>query len=177
MKKKIIVIGIFVLFVGASIISSGTKNISNVEKMDYFRCKHLRSSPIEGMHAFREKYRSNKFENFRPMFDSSLNGWSITEVVSTESTGDSYNACIMCGSNGDIHVLWDDDTNYAGSGSDRDIFYKMKPSGGSWSVAEKLGFTLEGIEKESKYVDGKYLDNKTFRLLKEDWIKRKKNNK
>ncbi|MFX1424969.1 MAG: GNAT family N-acetyltransferase [Promethearchaeota archaeon] len=46
----------------------------------------------------------------------------------------------------------------------------------SWSVAEKIGFTLEGIEKESIYVDGKYLDNKTFRLLKEDWINRKKNN-
>lgn len=45
---------------------------------------------------------------------------------------------------------------------------------GSWSVAEKLGFVLEGIEKEAMYVDGKYLDNKTFRLLKEDWVKRKK---
>ncbi len=40
---------------------------------------------------------------------------------------------------------------------------------GSWSVAEKIGFELEGIEKEEIYVDGKYLDNKTFRLLKEDW--------
>ena len=45
---------------------------------------------------------------------------------------------------------------------------------GSWSVAEKLGFVLEGIEKEELYVDGKYLDNKTFCILKEDWLIRKK---
>ncbi|MHA2401258.1 MAG: GNAT family N-acetyltransferase [Promethearchaeota archaeon] len=42
---------------------------------------------------------------------------------------------------------------------------------GSWSVAEKLGFTLEGIERETLYIDGKYLDNKTFCLLREDWEK------
>ena len=45
---------------------------------------------------------------------------------------------------------------------------------GSWSVAEKLGFVLEGIGREEMYVDGEYLDNKIFRLLKDDWITRKK---
>jgi len=46
---------------------------------------------------------------------------------------------------------------------------------GSWSVGEKLGFDLEGIEREEMYIDGKYSDIKTFGLLKEDWLKRKKN--
>jgi len=45
---------------------------------------------------------------------------------------------------------------------------------GSWSVAEKLGFTLEGIEKDEFYVDGEYLDHKTYCILKEDWEKRNK---
>jgi RimJ/RimL family protein N-acetyltransferase len=45
---------------------------------------------------------------------------------------------------------------------------------GSWSVAEKIGFILEGIEREEMYVDGKYIDNKTFCILKEDWLKRTK---
>jgi RimJ/RimL family protein N-acetyltransferase len=45
---------------------------------------------------------------------------------------------------------------------------------GSWSVAEKLGFEFEGIGKQDMYVDGKYVDEKTYRLLKEDWMKRKK---
>ena len=43
---------------------------------------------------------------------------------------------------------------------------------GSWTVAEKMGFVLEGIQKHEFYVDGKYLDAKIYRLLKEDWLKR-----
>ncbi|MFW9877958.1 MAG: GNAT family N-acetyltransferase [Candidatus Thorarchaeota archaeon] len=45
---------------------------------------------------------------------------------------------------------------------------------GSWSVAEKIGFEFEGIRKHEMYVDGKYVDGKTFRLLKEDWLKSRK---
>ncbi|MFX1379481.1 MAG: GNAT family N-acetyltransferase [Promethearchaeota archaeon] len=44
---------------------------------------------------------------------------------------------------------------------------------GSWSVAGKIGFKLEGIKKHEMYVDGKYIDNKIYRLLKEDWMKNK----
>ncbi|MFX1325275.1 MAG: GNAT family N-acetyltransferase, partial [Promethearchaeota archaeon] len=45
---------------------------------------------------------------------------------------------------------------------------------GSWSVAEKLGFTFEGIEREAMYVDGKYLDNKIYCIFKDDWLKKRK---
>ena len=45
---------------------------------------------------------------------------------------------------------------------------------GSWIVAEKTGFTLEGIHKDDLFVDGKHVDVKTYRLLKEEWIKRKR---
>ncbi|MFW9971180.1 MAG: GNAT family N-acetyltransferase [Candidatus Odinarchaeota archaeon] len=44
---------------------------------------------------------------------------------------------------------------------------------GSWSVAEKVGFKFEGIRKNEMYVGGKYLDVKTYRISKEDWIKSK----
>ncbi|MFW9877959.1 MAG: GNAT family N-acetyltransferase [Candidatus Thorarchaeota archaeon] len=44
---------------------------------------------------------------------------------------------------------------------------------GSWKVAEKTGFTLEGIHKDDLFVDGKHVNTKIYRLLKEDWIKRK----
>lgn len=43
---------------------------------------------------------------------------------------------------------------------------------GSWTVAEKIGFILEGIQKDEFYVDGNYLDVKIYSLLKEDWMKR-----
>ncbi|MFX0005980.1 MAG: GNAT family N-acetyltransferase [Candidatus Hermodarchaeota archaeon] len=44
---------------------------------------------------------------------------------------------------------------------------------GSWSVAEKLGFEFEGFGKNDMYVDGKYLDEKRYGLLKVDWLKAK----
>jgi len=44
---------------------------------------------------------------------------------------------------------------------------------GSWSVAGKIGFKLEGVKKHEMYVDGKYVDTKIFQLLKEDWVKGK----
>ena len=45
---------------------------------------------------------------------------------------------------------------------------------GSWTVAEKTGFILEGIEKHVFFVDGEYLDVKKYRILKGDWLTRKK---
>lgn len=44
----------------------------------------------------------------------------------------------------------------------------------SWKIAEKVGFTFEGISKEDFYVNGKYIDNKKYYYLKQDWFKRNK---
>lgn len=44
---------------------------------------------------------------------------------------------------------------------------------GSWKVAEKVGFTFEGILKEEIYVGGKYIDAKRYRFLREDWFRQK----
>lgn len=44
---------------------------------------------------------------------------------------------------------------------------------GSWSVAGKIGFNQEGIKKDEMYIDGIYVDNKVFQLLKEDWVKKR----
>jgi hypothetical protein len=54
-------------------------------------------------------------------------GWGTTEVVSTESTLSSLYPCIAVEYFGQVHVTWEDDTDYEGSGSDRDVFYKQKP--------------------------------------------------
>ncbi|MFW9828847.1 MAG: GNAT family N-acetyltransferase [Candidatus Thorarchaeota archaeon] len=42
---------------------------------------------------------------------------------------------------------------------------------GSWTVAEKIGFTFEGIREDEFYVDGNYVDVKIYGLLREDWMK------
>jgi len=59
-------------------------------------------------------------------------GWADTEVVSTESTEASYDPSLAVDSGGNVHIAWSDDTDYAGSGIDRDIFYKNRTS--SWST-------------------------------------------
>ncbi len=51
-------------------------------------------------------------------------GWTSTEVVSTESTGNSYDPSLGVGSDGTVHITWTDDTDYDGSGTDDDILYK-----------------------------------------------------
>jgi RimJ/RimL family protein N-acetyltransferase len=45
---------------------------------------------------------------------------------------------------------------------------------GSWKVAEKVGFTFEGISKGDFYINGKYIDTKRYYYLREDWLKRHK---
>lgn len=56
--------------------------------------------------------------------DSSSGTWDYMKLVSTESSLSSVVPDMVMDSNGDIHVTWADTTNYDGSGTDRDIFYK-----------------------------------------------------
>jgi len=72
------------------------------------------------------------FYKFKPK-----NGnWSITEVVSTESNGESICLSLAIDNNNNIHIAWKDKTNYSNSGDDSDIFYKFKPKNGNWSITE-----------------------------------------
>ena len=57
-------------------------------------------------------------------FDRSDWEWNMTEVISEGSTGDSYSPSLVADNAGNMHVTWHDNTNYAGSGSDFDIFYR-----------------------------------------------------
>ena len=45
---------------------------------------------------------------------------------------------------------------------------------GSWRCAEKNGFTRVATFKKDMYVNGEYLDNYVYSLLKEDWLKLRK---
>jgi len=63
-------------------------------------------------------------------------GWTTTEVVSTESTSDSYDPSLAVDSSGNIHIAWQDWTDYGGSGTDADIFYKRYEVGVGWTTTE-----------------------------------------
>ena len=45
---------------------------------------------------------------------------------------------------------------------------------GSWTVAEKLNFTYEGMSIGQSYIDGEYLNVKHYCFLQKDWLERKK---
>ncbi|MCG3261038.1 MAG: hypothetical protein H7644_14885, partial [Candidatus Heimdallarchaeota archaeon] len=62
---------------------------------------------------------------FYKRWDSSSSSWTTTEVVSTESSGISWYLSLAIDYAGSVHVSWYDQTNYAGSGSDLDVFYKL----------------------------------------------------
>jgi len=63
--------------------------------------------------------------------------WTATEVISTESTDGSDYPSLAVDPDGNIHVAWYEDTDYGGSGADRDIFYKAKIDG-SWTTTEVI---------------------------------------
>ena len=52
--------------------------------------------------------------------------------------------------------------------------YIFKPNFGSFKCAEKNGFIREAILKQDCYVDGKFEDTYIYSLLKENWMKLKK---
>ena len=79
--------------------------------------------------------------------------WAFTEVVSTESTGASYHPSLAVDPDGNIHVAWQDDTDYDGSGTDVDVFYKVK-IGGSWTSTEVVSTeSTDGSSSPSLAVD------------------------
>ncbi len=62
--------------------------------------------------------------------------WTVTEVASTESTGASYIPVALIDDSNTLHVVWYDGTNYMGSGTDNDIFYKQRAEDGTWTITE-----------------------------------------
>ena len=60
---------------------------------------------------------------FHKLFNTTTQVWSATEVISTESTGDSFSPHLAIDQLDNIHIIWQDKTDYAGAGTDWDIFY------------------------------------------------------
>ncbi|MFW9829564.1 MAG: hypothetical protein ACFFEY_18465 [Candidatus Thorarchaeota archaeon] len=80
---------------------------------------------------------------FYKRWDTTSSTWTTTEVVSTESTVASWYAHIAIDATGNLHVVWDDRTNYSGSGTDLDIFYKR------WDTTSSTWTTTEVVSTES----------------------------
>ena len=82
------------------------------------------------------------FYKFRNKTSSS---WNLTEVVSTESTSDSYWVSLAVCESDNVHIVWSDETDYLGAGSDADIFYKFfNKTSSSWNLTEVVSITSSG---------------------------------
>ena len=85
------------------------------------------------------------YDIFYKYWNATTKVWALTEVVSTESTSSSYWPAIEVDGGGNVHAVWYDFTNYGGSGSDRDIFYKRKDvTTGSWRATEVVSTESTG---------------------------------
>ena len=74
---------------------------------------------------------------FYKYWNTATTTWTITQVVSTESTLDSINPSLAVDSKGNVHIAWQDSTDYAASGADKDIFYKCwNATTFSWTTTE-----------------------------------------
>jgi fibronectin type 3 domain-containing protein len=74
-------------------------------------------------------------------------GWSSLQVVSAESTGNSYNPNLAVGQDGAVHVAWHDYTDYEDAGTDADIFYKNWTAAVGWSPLQVVSAESTGISE------------------------------
>ena len=89
---------------------------------------------------------------FYKVWNSSTSSWSLTEVVSTESTGHSNNPRLAVDELNNVHIVWHDWTNYLGAGSDADIFYKLwNSSTSTWSLTEVVSTESTGDSADPSF--------------------------
>ncbi|MBN2154381.1 MAG: fibronectin type III domain-containing protein, partial [Candidatus Lokiarchaeota archaeon] len=70
-------------------------------------------------------------------WDVALGSWTAIELVSNDSTAPAQFPSIAVDGSGNVHVAWDDPTNYDASGNDEDIFYKRwNATTGAWTATE-----------------------------------------
>ncbi|NPD90454.1 MAG: hypothetical protein HGN29_17205 [Asgard group archaeon] len=86
-----------------------------------------------------------------------LSGWTLAEVVSQESLGFALNPSADVDMKGNVHVTWNDGTDYLGSGTDNDIFYKY------WNVVSQSWTIAEVLSTESDF-------DSTYPVLKVDSV-------
>ncbi len=71
---------------------------------------------------------------FYKKWSSISKSWSLTEVVSTTSSGPAFVPNILTDGYNNLHFVWFDETNYQNSGADQDVFHKMLNfTSNSWS--------------------------------------------
>lgn len=92
---------------------------------------------------------------FYKYWNASLSIWTITEVVSVNSTFWAENPSLGVDAAGNVYIAWHDFTNIVSSGEDSDIFYNYRDiSTSSWNDTELVSIgSSDGSECPSLTVD------------------------
>jgi hypothetical protein len=90
---------------------------------------------------------------FYRYYNNNNSTWSSIELVSTESTSRSDRPSIAVDTLNNIHIAWDDETEYASSGSDGDIFYKKKYSEtNTWDTTQVVSTESTLLSRDVKII-------------------------
>ncbi len=74
----------------------------------------------------------------------SSESWSEREIVSNESIIESRSPKIQIDSEDNLHVCWQDYSDYNSSGGDLDLFYKIRnATTESWSLTDVLTYNSD----------------------------------
>ncbi|MHA1126813.1 MAG: hypothetical protein ACTSO7_07595 [Candidatus Heimdallarchaeota archaeon] len=79
--------------------------------------------------------------------------WTQATTVSVEGGGNSIYPFVFVDNDSNVHVSWEDDTNYLGSGIDHDIFYRfLNVTTDTWSTTEVISSSSTLFSDRSKMV-------------------------
>jgi hypothetical protein len=133
---------IFYKYRNATSVTWTTMDVVSTESTGSSYSQSIVVDGVENVHVVWED--STNYNNsgtdediFYKLWNATSSTWTMTKVVSTESTGNSLDPSIVVDGAGNIHVAWYDYTNYSGSGTDQDIFYKRwNATSGTWATTE-----------------------------------------
>ncbi len=124
----------------------------------------ISTDPLGNIHVVWEdltEYESSGTDRdiFYRKLDTSTDVWGTTGIISTESSESSYDPSIVSDTEGNIHVVWEDYTDYDSSGTDSDIFYK-KWDGDflNWSITEVISVLNTG-DSYDPFITSDKMDN------------------
>lgn len=91
------------------------------------------------------------YDIFYKAYDSLLSAWTTTEVISIYSDEYSALAVPVFDDKGTLHLVWEDQADYAGSGTDWDVVYQYKEKDSNiWSQLSLLSLDPDSDSYEPR---------------------------
>jgi hypothetical protein len=114
-----------------SLMTWSTTQLISSESTDESRNARMCVDAEDSLHVFWDDesdydFSGTDFDIFYKMYDTSVSSWTTTEVISIYSNDWAALAIPAIDDKGTLHLVWEDWTDYLGSGSDWDVVYQYK---------------------------------------------------